>query len=45
VPGDRGLQDFRADLKGLVGGKLVLQTDPEASSDWDWTVWTAIKIE
>ena len=45
VPGDRGLQDFRIDLKGLSGGKLVLQIDPEAHGNWDWTAWTAIKIE
>jgi hypothetical protein len=45
VPGDRGLQDFRIDLKGLSGGKLVLQIDPDATGNWDWTAWTGVKIE
>jgi hypothetical protein len=45
VPGDRGLQDFHVDLKGLSGGKLVLQVDPGSNTNWDWTVWTAIKID
>jgi hypothetical protein len=45
VPGDRGLQDFYVDLKGLAGGKLLLQVDPGANAAWDWTAWTAIKID
>jgi hypothetical protein len=45
VPGDRGLQDFRVHLQGVTGGSLVLQTDPGANNSWDWTVWTAIKID
>ena len=45
VPGDRGLQDFRIDLKGFSGGKLVLQIDPDATGNWDWTAWTGVKIE
>jgi hypothetical protein len=24
---------------------LVLQVDPGANTNWDWTAWTAIKIE
>ena len=45
VPGDRGLQDFHLDLKGFSGGKLVLQVDPGVNGNWDWTAWTAIKLE
>lgn len=45
VPRDRGLQDFRVDLKGHSEGKLVLQVDPGSNGNWDWTAWTAIKID
>ena len=45
VPGDRGLQDFHVDLQRFAGGKLVLQVDPGANGNWDWTAWTGIKID
>lgn len=46
VPGDRGLQDFSASLKGLSGGRLYLETGPGPYNDysWDWTGWTGISI-
>ena len=45
VLGDRGLQDFHVDIKRFSGGKLVFQVDPGSNASWDWTAWTAIKIE
>ena len=45
VPRDRGLQDFHVELQKFAGGKLFLQIDPGANSNWDWTAWTGIKID
>jgi hypothetical protein len=42
---DRGLQDFQVDLQRFAGGKLFLQVDPGVNNNWDWTVWTDIKID
>jgi hypothetical protein len=46
VPGDQGLQDFRADLSGISGGRLRLMISPGPydNNAWDWTVWTGIAI-
>ena len=45
--GDRGLQDFRGDLSGLSGGRLILeiQNGPNNNPSWDWTAWSNIKVE
>jgi hypothetical protein len=46
VEADRGLQNFREDLRGFTGGRLIFQTKPGPSKDasWGWTVWTGIAI-
>jgi hypothetical protein len=45
-PADQGLQDFRADLAGISGGRLrlVIAPGPYDNNAWDWTVWTGIAI-
>jgi hypothetical protein len=46
VPSDQGLQDFRAELTGISGGRLrfVISPGPFENNAWDWTVWTGIAI-
>ena len=44
---DRGLHEFRVDLRRFNGGRLFLRTLPGPYNDmaWDWTAWTAIEIK
>ena len=45
--GDRGLQEFEADLSGVKGSRIYLQVKPGPYDDfsWDWTGWTDIEIK
>lgn len=45
--GDRGLQEFEAELTGITGGRIYLQIKPGPYNDnsWDWTGWTDIEIK
>ena len=44
---DRGLKNFKVDLRPFTGGRLYLRTLPGPYNDvgWDWTAWTNVEIK
>ena len=46
VEADRGLQNFKVEVKNLTGGRIYFETKPGPFNDtgWDWTGWTNIKF-
>ena len=45
VPTDRGEQNAAIALADLPTGDLILETEPGATPNWDWSYWSRMAFE
>jgi hypothetical protein len=45
VPTDRGEQNAAIALADLPPGDLILETEPGATPNWEWSYWSRIAFE